>query len=1185
MIGTNLLVTATLTSPVNTNNTFLLTGYRTSGSGTSIGARMLRAQLIGASTLTFDRNISGAPDNVSEIEWQAVQLNDGSVVQSGTVNFANGVAETNIALINFNTNRAAAFASVQPAGGQNTGRSPSPGNVLGVGSETLALTSGTQLTLDRNNASDQVDVGWFVVGFGPGALLNPATGGSSISADTTTNTYTSLTGPVYTEIESGYVGAGTIILKVPAGFIFDTNVTQPTVLITRIAGSGANSLNINGAASGISAAMTTVTTTNLTFTVTSASSGGVTCSLTWQNIRVRPSAGTPLASGNLLDTGTAVIQGVTTNSTGWGFLAEVVGTAVKLALATAPSSAVTAGVTFPQQPVVQIQDQFGNINTADNTDIVTATSSGTDTNSVNGSVTAVGGVAAFTGMIYQTAQTNTITFGASGLTSKTSGNIVVSAGAASQVNVVTDPSATATAGISFDQQPLIQIQDQFGNLRKTDNSTVLTASIDQGSGSLLGTQTFTAVNGVVTFTNLSYQIAETITIDFTANGLSMDTSTAIAVGAAPASQLVIQTQPSAVGSAGAPFAQQPVILLEDQFGNLCATNNSTVVTASRDAGSSSGNLLGAVNVTANGGVAAFVNLAHNVAGTISIDFNSGGLTGTTSSSVFINPAADTRLAFSTQPGSATVGSILGVQPVVVTQDAYGNNSQAGLAASQPVTIALTSGSGTLLGTANLDIGTAAGNGTVAFANLEIDSAGNKQLTASASGLTSAVSSSFGVAQGSQTITFGSLSNQTYGVAPFTVNASASSGLPITFSIVSGRASVSGNTTAITGAGTVTVRASQPGNTNYLAAAPVDQSFTVAQAVLTVTADNKTRAYGAINLVLTATITSFVNGDTLNSSVTGSPSFSTPATATSTVAGSPYSIVVTNGTLSASNYSFSFVNGQLTITQASTINAVSSSANPSPTGSNVTFSATLTAVAPGSGTPTGTAQFLADGAPLGSPVTLANGIANLSTNSLSHGMHTITAQYPGDGNFLGSTNILSPNQSINSEPVAANINLPRYQASGVKIRTAALLASDTDPDNDILTLTSVVPTSVGGGAVIASNNWVFYTPPPGFTNSDNFSYVIADGYGLQATGSVSVAIIIDLAQSQNIATITNLGNNASFIRFQGIVARPYTIQYTTNLGMPGWLSLGAATADSTGSFTFTDTPTNSLQARFYRSIYP
>ena len=121
--------------------------------------------------------------------------------------------------------------------------------------------------------------------------------------------------------------------------------------------------------------------------------------------------------------------------------------------------------------------------------------------------------------------------------------------------------------------------------------------------------------------------------------------------------------------------------------------------------------------------------------------------------------------------------------------------------------------------------------------------------------------------------------------------------------------------------------------------------------------------------------------------------------------------------------------------------------------------------------------------------------------------------------------------------------------------------------------------------MAADNWVFYTPPTGFTNSDTFSYVIADPGGLQATGLVSVTATIDLAQSQNIVAITNLGNNASLIQFQGIAGRPYSIQYTTNLGTPNWQLLGVGTADTTGSLTFTDTATNSLPARFYRSTYP
>src|SRR5207249_3666265 len=80
--------------------------------------------------------------------------------------------------------------------------------------------------------------------------------------------------------------------------------------------------------------------------------------------------------------------------------------------------------------------------------------------------------------------------------------------------------------------------------------------------------------------------------------------------------------------------------------------------------------------------------------------------------------------------------------------------------------------------------------------------------------------SFTVAKASQSITFGPLPNKTYSDAPSTLNATASSGLAVSFSIVSGPATVSANTLTITGAGAVTVRASQSGDTNWNAASPV-----------------------------------------------------------------------------------------------------------------------------------------------------------------------------------------------------------------------------------------------------------------------------------------------------------------------------------------------------------------------------
>ena len=71
---------------------------------------------------------------------------------------------------------------------------------------------------------------------------------------------------------------------------------------------------------------------------------------------------------------------------------------------------------------------------------------------------------------------------------------------------------------------------------------------------------------------------------------------------------------------------------------------------------------------------------------------------------------------------------------------------------------------------------------------------------------------------------------------------------------------------------------------------------------------------------------------------------------------------------------------------------------------MTFTATVTANAPGSGTPTGTVDFYdtttsTDLTPGG--VALSSGTATFSTTSLAAGSHTIKATYSGDGNFLTS----------------------------------------------------------------------------------------------------------------------------------------------------------------------------------------
>jgi hypothetical protein len=170
-----------------------------------------------------------------------------------------------------------------------------------------------------------------------------------------------------------------------------------------------------------------------------------------------------------------------------------------------------------------------------------------------------------------------------------------------------------------------------------------------------------------------------------------------------------------------------------------------------------------------------------------------------------------------------------------------------------------------------------------------------------------------VTQASQAITFAApASPVTYGVSPISLSASAGSGLAVTFSVSSGSCSVSGNTLTVTGAGTCVVAANQAGSTDYSAAATVSHNIMVNAAVLTVIANNASRAYGAANPTFTASFSGFVNGDT-SSVLSGAASLTTTATPTS--APGIYTITSAAGTLAASNYTFSFINGTLTVTAA------------------------------------------------------------------------------------------------------------------------------------------------------------------------------------------------------------------------------------------------------------------------------
>ena len=345
-------------------------------------------------------------------------------------------------------------------------------------------------------------------------------------------------------------------------------------------------------------------------------------------------------------------------------------------------------------------------------------------------------------------------------------------------------------------------------------------------------------------------------------------------------------------------------------------------------------------------------------------------------------------------------------------------------------------------------------------------------------------------------------------------------------------------------------------------------------VLTITAQNTNKVYGEALPAFTATYSGFINGDT-PASLTTLPSFSS---------GGQYSSVG-NYSITPSGavdpvYYMVYVPGTLTITKASATGTVIASANPALPGAAVTFTNTLSAVAPGGGTPTGTVQFTTNGVNAGSAVSLSSGVAKFSTSGLAHGTNVIGAGYAGDGNFIGTTNYMF--EVIDTPPVISPVTIERGTNSGVKVSASALVGSASDADGDPLSLAGVEGTSAQGGTVVLSNGWVFYTPPQGYTGVDTFNYTISDGLSAPVQGTVTVDLQVDNGPSPNLA-IVDLGDGSYQVWGDGIPGRTYHIQYTGNLQTTDWQTIGTAVADTNGVFLFEDAGRGT--AVFYRSVYP
>ena len=256
-------------------------------------------------------------------------------------------------------------------------------------------------------------------------------------------------------------------------------------------------------------------------------------------------------------------------------LTITVGAASKLGFTTQPSGAV-AGVALATQPVVKVQDLGGNTIVGDTSAVTLAlvvpgTATLACTTNPQG---AVAGVASFSGCSVNIANTYTLLATDGSLTSATSSSFAIVAAAAAKLGFTTQP-GNGTGGVALGAQPVVSVQDTFGNTVTTDISSV-TLSITTPAGALAcTTNPKAAVAGVATFAGCVINLPGTYTLTAVDGSLTSAVSNSLTITVGAAAKLAVTTQPSPTGSTGGlAFAIQPVVTVQDAGGNTVTATTS-----------------------------------------------------------------------------------------------------------------------------------------------------------------------------------------------------------------------------------------------------------------------------------------------------------------------------------------------------------------------------------------------------------------------------------------------------------------------------------------------------------------------------------------------------------------------------------------------------------------------------------
>jgi hypothetical protein len=406
---------------------------------------------------------------------------------------------------------------------------------------------------------------------------------------------------------------------------------------------------------------------------------------------------------------------------------------------------------------------------------------------------------------------------------------------------------------------------------------------------------------------------------------------------------------------------------------------------------------------------------------------------------------------------------------------------------------------------------------------------------------------------------------------------------------------------------------------------MDGELVITQAGLVISADDKSRGYGAANPELTCTIKGLLNDDTI------SVEFECVANPTSPAGAYPIVPLIDDTMGAAANYGIEVVEGTLTIvandppvivlsespglwtlgkapTRLDAEALVADAGRPHFDGGTLTITTSINASNEDQLTvqtqgidegEVGTidAEVTFGGAPFGiwsggttgEPVVVTlntNATASALTAFIRHLAFSTTDGSTGSRTFEF---ILSDGADGVSEPVFRNLRINRPpQAMDDLVTVAAgvtvgipldrILGNDTDADGDTITLAAHDAVSVNGATITFDGAALTYHPLEGLINEDWFAYVIEDGIGGECAGVVTLRFIL-----RDQLTLEVGADHQATLGLAGVPGQVYAIETSSDL--VEWTLLELVTADSTGLIQIVDSSSGEQYQRFYRALQP